>query len=347
MKLQQLRVRNFRNHQDITCVFSPSVTTIHGMNGAGKTSLLEAIHIICRGSSFKGSDKDIIGSNHEWYHVESLDNTLYTRSYLYDARTSKKIKHYTVDDKKYGRLPQQHKWPVILFTPDDLRLVDGSPARRRRYLDYMLSQLDANYATALRRYERALLQRNKLLKVPTISDDAFFPWDMLLSQSGAYIVVAREQFLTAINTDINRYYEQIAGINDALTVKYSATNTTPSALLHTLQQTLARDRLYGATSVGPHRHDMVVTMKGRDAADVMSRGELRTFILAIKYIEKDMFKSHTQKTPIVLLDDVFGELDDQRQQHLLGAFKGSQVIITSTYLVTMPHIKSTHVKLGN
>jgi DNA replication and repair protein RecF len=345
MKLANLRVQNYRNHKDLTCTFSPSVTTIHGLNGTGKTSLLEAIYTICRGISFKASDTDIVRETSDWYRVDCRDDEQKTRTYLYDNRTGKKAKQYTIDNKKFARMPAQYKWPVILFTPDDLRLIDGSPARRRRYLDQLLSQLDPTYAQAVRRYERALMQRNRLLK-NNATIDTLFSWDVLLSQAGAYIIAARHKYIQRINERINQQYQHIAGVDDALCVEYTANRVpSPAQLLAALQQSTERDLLIGATSVGPHRHDMIVTTRGRLASDTMSRGEIRTFILALKYIEKNLLEEQSGQKPIVLLDDVFGELDQHRQQHLLSAFSDNQVIITSTHSVGRQSRQATKIRL--
>lgn len=346
MKLARLRVQNYRNHQDMTCVFSPSVTTIHGLNGSGKTSLLEAIHTICRGVSFKAADGDIVRDKSDWYKVESVDTEDNTRTYLYDNRTGKRTKHYTIDNKKFARMPAQYKWPIILFTPDDLRLIDGSPARRRKYLDQILSQLDTGYAQALRRYERSLVQRNRLLKSGKANVDTLFSWDILLSQTGAYIIAARHKYIAKINEQINTQYQQIAGVHDALEVGYTLQRVpSPAQLLATLQQTVDRDILLGTTSTGPHRHDMVIMTRGRLATDTMSRGEIRTFVLALKYIEKVLLEDQSGHSPIVLLDDVFGELDQHRQQHLLGAFADNQVIITSTHSVGRSTKRTHQIRL--
>ena len=151
MKVKTLRVQQFRNHDDVSYVFSPSTTLIHGPNGAGKTSLLEALYVAFRGSSFKGVDKDIVNERRDWYRID-IEDDLYKRTVLFDNRSGKKLKQFVVDGKKTARLSKKDKRPIILFSPDDLRLITGSPSRRRQYLDRMISQYDESYAVAVRRY---------------------------------------------------------------------------------------------------------------------------------------------------------------------------------------------------
>jgi DNA replication and repair protein RecF len=329
MKLLSLRVQNFRNHDDFSCELSASTTLVCGKNGTGKTALLEAIYVAYRGVSFRGYDDDLLNHQQHWYRIDAVDNTS-KRTVLLDHRADRRMKQFVVDGKKSQRLPQKYKFPIILFTPDDLRLIGGSPARRRKYLDMVIGQYDSNYTAALRRYERALLQRNKLLKQPGVSQDMVFSWDIILSQNGAQITAARHKLIQTINQQLTTYYQQIASTGDTLGAYYSHTASTAPTLLAQYQANFARDRLLGTTSVGPHRHDFTIELNDSHASDTASRGEVRTIILALKYVEVTIVQQHTDTYPLVLLDDVFGELDTERQKNLLTFFAHNQVIITST-----------------
>lgn len=329
MKVKTLRVQNFRNHDTFTCTFSPTTTLIYGKNGSGKTALLEAIYEAYRGSSFRGSDSDVLSAYHRWYRVDTADSVI-KRTVLFDNRGDRSLKQFIIDGKKSLRLPAKYRFPIILFTPDDLRLIGGSPARRRKYLDTVIGQYDSAYTAALRRYERALLQRNKLLKQPNTSQDALFSWDIILSQNGAQIIMARHKLVQTINQQLTNYYQQIANSSDTLSVHYTHSASTPPTLLAQYQANFARDRLLGATSVGPHRHDFSIDLNNCNTTNTASRGEVRTVILALKYVEATIVQDYTDTHPLVLLDDVFGELDTARQKNLLMFFKYNQVIITST-----------------
>jgi DNA replication and repair protein RecF len=340
MKIKTLRVQQFRNHDDVSYVFSPSTTLIYGENGAGKTSLLEAIYVAFRGSSFKGVDRDIVNERRDWYRVD-IEDDLYKRTVLFDNRAGKKLKQFVVDGKKTARLSKKDKRPIILFSPDDLRLISGSPSRRRQYIDRMIAQYDESYALATRRYERALLQRNKLLKSPGVTTDALFSWNVILSENGSKIISLRRQVIEYLNDVLPKYYANIAAQEALVSIEYDHAAHTPQELLHAYEKSFERDRAVGSTHIGPHRHDFTVFLRDKHAADIASRGENRTLILAMKYAEADILRERYEELPLILLDDVFGELDKLHRESLIRTFTEYQVIITATDKVKLASDTST------
>ena len=327
MRLTRLTVQNFRVHQKRTVVFEDAVTLIVGPNGSGKTSLLEAIYIALRGKSFKGTDDTIRRSGDEWYRID-LEADDHKRIIKHQQQGAKKT--FEIDNTLHRRLTDRVKYPVVLFEPDDLRIISGSPTRRRDYMDTFISQYDPHYSTTLHRYERALMQRNKLLKRPQLNPDELFAWDVALSRYGAALVAARQELAEYINARIADVYRTIAPTNDEVTVRYSHQSPlTAQHLLTELERAYDKDRALGATSVGPHRHDLLFSFNNGDADEVGSRGELRTITLALKFIEAARIIEATDLHPIILLDDVFSELDHTRQQRLLSEFHDHQVIMTS------------------
>lgn len=344
MRLTSLSVQNVRTHTKMSVQFNDRVTLITGENGSGKTTLIEAVHIALRGKSFKDADDAVLRRSSDWYRID-LATDEGDRKTVYDVRTERKKKTHTVDDKPHLRLPEKLKYPVILFEPDDLQMVTGSPSRRRRYMDTIIAQYDPQYASALSRYERALTQRNKLLKQPRHTSDELFAWNVALSRYGAEIIATRQEMVAYLNERLSETYQTIAPTKDAVTVQYSRTTPlTSQHLLTELEHSYERDRALGTTSVGPHRHDLLVSFNGSPADETGSRGELRTITLSLKFIEAALVAERTGKQPIILLDDVFSELDDTRQQRLLGEFHDNQVIMTSTNPVTNKGI-STVVSL--
>lgn len=315
-----------------------------GSNGSGKTSLLEAIYLLLRGKSFRGVDRDIVRGSEDWYRVDlGVDENMRVLRYQQSPAAKKS---FEIDGKKSLRLKAADKLPVVLFEPDDLRMITGSPSRRRHFLDMFISQYDPLYASALSRYERALLQRNKLLKSPTLARDALFVWDVALSEHGAYIAAKRSDVIARINRELTDTYRQISGTDDTVTVVYShAAQNSPSYYLQRLATEYGRDRMLGSTSVGPHRHDMVAGFNGRLAADVCSRGEIRTIHLALKFIEARLMQEFCGKQPVILLDDVFGELDASRQKRLVSEFSQHQIVITSAVKLGYVPKKSTVITL--
>lgn len=321
-------LRNFRNHEQTEVAFSPSTNLIYGPNGAGKTSILEAIYSLYRGSSFKGSDRDLVRNGTEWFLAELHDHEG-ARRVTYDARGARPVKKFVIDDKEYARLPPRLKRPVVLFSPDDLQLLTGSPARRRRYIDAMITQIKPQYSVVLRKYERALLQRNKLLKSPSCAPDALFSWNVLLSEYGATIVNERVAAIEQLNAMVTGCYQAIAHTGDEIRITYTHDPTTPQALLRLLDERYGRDSLLGVTTTGPHRHDVEIGMNNTLAVATASRGENRTIILALKQLEAEYVSRQTHCAPIVLLDDVYGELDVARQKSLISLFSDCQIIITA------------------
>lgn len=331
MIIKQIRVQNLRIHNDTTLSLGDGLTLISGDNGSGKTSILEAIYIALRGKSFRGVDSNIVRQSTAWYRVDlSTDMGDRVVKYLGDSADRKKL--YEINSKTTYRLGEADKHPVVLFEPDDSRIITGSPVRRRHYLDTLISQYDRRYSVAIRRYERALLQRNKQLKLNSATRDSVFVWDVPLSEYGAYIVAKRREVISYLNQHLSSVYRHIAKTNDDIRLGYTCPKAgeSPQYLLNELYAKYAGDIAVKSTSVGPHRHDMTILFNKKDAIEVCSRGEKRTILLALKFIEAQYIYKLTEKKPIILLDDVFGELDASRQQQLLDEFHDNQLIITTT-----------------
>ena len=330
--VKKLSVQNIRSHDKFVLKLSPTTTVITGSNGSGKTSLVEALYISLQGTSFKGSDNDVLRHNSPWWRIDVEFDDYIKRTTTFDPSLISGRKKITVDDKVMYRLPAKFKHPVVLFEPDDLRLLHGSPTRRRQFIDRFISQLDPLYSTILHKYERALKQRNNLLKQQYTTTDELFAWNVTLSEYGAYIIEKRIAFIERINSQLNDAYNIIAKTNDIVTVHYSHTyiGDIKQKLLNELTSHSERDAIIGFTSIGPHRHDVVFQFNYSPALAVISRGEVRTIVLALKFLEVDIIEQITNIKPIILLDDVFSELDDNRQKYLMDSQKG-QIIITSAH----------------
>jgi DNA replication and repair protein RecF len=338
-----IRVQHVRVHGDYLLEVSPDVTVITGANGSGKTSLIEALYIAMRGSSFKGSDSDVLSRGETWYRIDVTlrDGTVRTVKFDSSRRTGRK--QFIVDGKTYYRLPPAHRYPIILFEPDDLRLLNGSPTRRRQFIDTFISQFDPQYALHLRRYERALKQRNALLKQQS-SRDELFVWDMALSEHGAYLIEQRLAVIAELDKGLQPTYNDIARASDVVGITYSrpADTSFRQKLLRELHARSAYDMSSGFTSVGPHRDDLIFSFNGSPALSVASRGEIRSVVLALKFLEVEIVSQRTNRDPIILLDDVFSELDENRQKKLVKNFSNYQILVTTA---TAPEGMSV-IKLG-
>ena len=302
-------------------------TLIVGENGCGKTSVLEAIYEALRGKSFRAVDRDILKRGAEYYRVEldfaDGEKTVVT----FDGDH----KQFLVGGKKWSRLPKKYRYSVVLFLPDDLHLVGASPGRKRDYFDRSFSEILENYSSSLSKYNKALRQRNELLKSEFLSKDSLFSWNVMLAKYGCEVRKWRVAEILAINRRLTEVYRTIADNEDVVEVKYEMMGgeMDESGYLARLEAEFERDKIIGHTGFGVHRDNYEFIFNSKMADGSASRGEVRSIILALKFIEADMIYEKVGKKPVVLLDDVFSELDEKRQKCLVQNFKDNQVIITS------------------
>lgn len=329
MIIKDIKLNNFRCHTQYLLEFKEQTTQILGENGSGKTSVLEAIYLAVRGKSFKAVDKEIIKRGTDFYRVDLAfldgERTVVT----YDAAASRKA--FLVGDKKWARLPKKNRYPVVLFEPSDLSLITTSPTRRRDYFDRFLAQLSDGYSNSLSRYNKALKQRNELLKQELVSPESLFSWDVLLAQYGVLIRKARADLVAALNDRLTGVYRGIAENRDEILLSYDSYTgeAEESEYLRLLSMDFSRDLLTGHTNFGVHKDDYVFLFNGANADGTASRGETRSIVLALKFIEAEMLFEELARKPLVLLDDVFSELDETRQKALVKNFQENQVVLTS------------------
>lgn len=344
--VSKLAVTNVRSHRHYEIDLASGVTVITGPNGSGKTTLLESLYIALQGSSFKGSDSDILQSDRPWWKIDIILDGQEKRTVKFDPARPSSRKQFVIDTKTTARLAPKYKYPVVLFEPEDLRLLHGSPARRRQFIDRFIAQLNPLYGVALRKYERALRQRNNLLKRFNTPNDQLFAWDIALADHGAYLIEQRIAFIEQINSRLNEAYHDIAQTNDEVSVHYSHTfvGDIKQKLLAELQAHGDRDRQLGNTSVGPHRHDVMFEFNHSPALSIASRGEVRTIVLALKFLEVDIIEQLSGHKPLILLDDVFSELDLNRQKALSDTIRTHQIVITSTHTLSKGN-KFHHITL--
>lgn len=342
MSITKIHLRQFRNYTDTTYEFSDRVTIITGKNGIGKTNILEALYVASTGKSFRDPDDQLIQHNKTWWRVVCT-----TENEERDIRSKDGQKSITINDKTFKRLSTQHSIPVVLFEPDHLMLLHGSPQSRRKYLDASIAVVTPGYATIVRRYERVLAQRNRLLKSPQLDQDQLFVWDVSLSELATKIVEARRHYIDGWNERLTTHYQEISGQKEILSVSYSDVHPTEKytqVLLGKLRDTFDRDRMIGSTMHGPHRDDYTFYINKKDMVHTASRGEVRTLLLAMKYHEADQLeKIHTTPT-LFLLDDVFSELDEARQLSVLSRGSDHQIVITTTEL---HHLEAKMYKAAN
>ncbi len=333
MTVSDLSLKNYRSYQEDVFEFGAGVNIIVGPNASGKTNLLEAILVLCTGSSYRVKDIDLISFNAPWARLEA-DTSEGKRIVTIERLEDSTKKKYVIGGNNLSRLTLQKTVPVVIFEPEHLRMLHGGPERRREYLDQLLEQTVASYGRLRRDYRRTLYQRNTLLKnIQSDQDPQLFAWNVRLSELGGKIVQARTDLIKELQGEIQDIYNQLASASGTVTLQYAA-DANPenysSEVLTLLSRNIQKDRLRGFTGNGPHRHDLQVVLNGHPASVAASRGETRTLLLALKILELKLLERVRDKKPILLLDDVFSELDGARRRALTQFLEQYQSFITTT-----------------
>lgn len=345
MHLASLQLLHFRNYSELSARFSPGLNVIFGDNAQGKTNLLEAIAFLATGKSHRTSrDQELIQEGHTALTaraaVERRTGELGLELTLgHDSR--KQLKINGIAEKKIARLVGN--LAVVFFSPDDLQLLKGSPAGRRRFLDIELSQISQTYLYHLMSYNRTLAQRNTLLKQDPVDPALLSIYDDQLLQSGAELVVRRAEAVRRLSILAAQYHGLLSEGKEVLRLEYQSQGAEPEQapgapevferLLSQLQQRRREEIRRQITLVGPHRDDVGFWINERDARLYGSQGQQRTAVLALKMAELQFMAEELGEYPVLLLDDVASELDPHRRHYLLNAVReGIQTFVTCTDL---------------
>lgn len=333
MVIDSLRLKKFRSYEDEGFEFDAGVNIIVGPNASGKTNLLEALLVCARGKSFRAKDTELIAFNEPWARLDVAGAQENRTIKLIKQENGLVKKEYVISNQTLSRLSLARMIPVVLFEPNHLLLLHGSPDNRREYLDDLSEQLVPGYTKARRDYRRILAQRNALLKRGLQTKNQLFAWNIRLSETGAILARQRSELTEQINARLKDLYQTLAGSNETVAIHYQSNHgidNYSTSLLHALETYQDRDFERGFTSVGPHREDFLVTFNDREASETASRGETRTVLLAIKIIELGLIEKARDQKPLLLLDDVFSELDGRRRKALTDALRTHQTFITTT-----------------
>jgi DNA replication and repair protein RecF len=331
--INDIRIQSFRSYKDDTFEFGNGVNIIVGPNASGKTNLLESILTISLGGSYRVPAKDLVMFSKEWARLDAhADNGQRLIKFEHGPLGFRKT--YDIGGQIYKRLPMSKKIPLVLFEPEHLRLLSGSPERRRDYLDDILEQLAPGFSSTRSSYKRTLQQRNALLKKGMLAGSSqLFAWNIRLSELGGQVAQARHDLTEKIADQLGQIYDELAGSKLDIGLKYEGLGPIAgysSQMLSRLESSMQLDYLRGFTSYGPHRDDMKLLVGGRPAGDVASRGEIRTLLLCLKIVELRLLESSRGQKPLLLLDDVFSELDGHRRRTLTNFLKDHQTFITTT-----------------
>ena len=328
-----LRLQHFRSYEDRQFNFRAGVTIIAGPNASGKTNLLEAILVLATGGSYRVRDADLITREQPWARLDAHDEhgKLRTVKIVHEPVPSKT---YEIGGRVAKRLMLKDTLPVVLFEPHHLQLLTGSPERRRTYLDDLLTQTQPSYGPLLRQYKRTLAQRNSLLKqLGSAPNGQLFAWNIRLSELAGQVVRARSALVVSLNEAMGDLYKDLSHADTNVSLQYESKfspENYETSMLKKLESSLALDKARGFTGSGPHREDLLVFFEDTLASETASRGETRTAVLALKILELRSIHELRGEAPLLLLDDVFSELDSERRKALTSYLKDYQTFITTT-----------------
>lgn len=331
MRINQLRLKDFRNYKSLDISFHPKVNIFMGNNAQGKTNLLEAIYITSLGKSFRtGKDWEMIRFEMPFFRVE-VDASKDGEVLLIDMAVSQEKKGIKIDGLKATKTSDLlENIYTVIFSPEDLKIVKDEPEKRRRFIDREITQLRPSYYQNLTCYKKALVQRNALLKDCNLNEENLNVWDESLAYYGHRIMEQREIFISKLDTISRQLHNDITEGKETLEVIYE--KDCCEDLLEKLTRTHRRDRMRGTTGAGPHRDDLKILVNGVDIRPYGSQGQQRTAALSLKLSELQLIKEETGEEGILLLDDVLSELDAQRQQFLIKSLGSVQLFITATEL---------------
>jgi len=331
--ITDLRLQQFRSYKDAAFELSPGVNIIVGPNASGKTNLLEALLVMARGSSYRAKDAELLMFGKDWARLDA-DLPDGRRTVKLQAAADKVVKSYEIDGQSLSRLGPARLLPVVLFEPNHLLLLNSSPDLRRTFLDDLLEQTLPGFGATRRHYKRVLAQRNSLLKKnPRGLYEQLFVWNVRLGELGGQIVRERHKLVERFKERAGELYGRLAGKDYDVALAYRAQFDPmqyETALLHKLESSVELDLARGFTAHGPHRDDLEVLIDAHPVQEAASRGEIRTMVLALKIMELQILEELHDKRPLLLLDDVFSELDGKRRHQLTDFLQDHQTFITTT-----------------
>ena len=336
MKIEAIELQCYRNYESARIVFDDGINIFYGDNAQGKTNILEAVYLAGTSKSHRGSkDRELITFGQEESHIKMFvdrDNRT-ERIDIHLKRTkSKGIAINGMPIRKASELFGIVN--LVFFSPEDLQLIKSGPGERRKFIDLELCQLDKIYVYHLVNYNKALNQRNALLReqygAPGLSMQLDI-WDSQLVRFGVPMIEAREAFLQKLAEMIRSIHSSLSGGREQLAIVYEPSASAES-FSNALQVARELDMRQKSTTVGPHRDDISFVVNGVDIRRFGSQGQQRTAALSVKLAEIELVKELIHDTPVLLLDDVLSELDAKRQDQLLNHIHGIQTMITCTGL---------------
>ena len=339
MFIKNLKLFNFKNHSEKSFDFSPEINCFVGNNGAGKTNILDALHYLSMAKSFLGNlDAQNILHESDFFAIEAEIQGEEKNDIIKVQLPKEGKKIIKKNDKTYERIADHIGFlPSVMISPYDANLISDGSESRRKFLDAMISQTDSDYLFALIQYQKTLQQRNALLKYfaknRTFDLDSLEIYNDPLNKFGTQIFEKRQRFVASILPTIQHFYEIISKGNEKVTVIYES-NLNEQNFEEILSENLEKDRVLTYTSRGIQKDDLRFEMNGNLIKKFGSQGQQKSFLIALKLAQIKRIKDITNKNPILLLDDIFDKLDDNRVSQLIELVNQQnfgQIFITDTH----------------
>ncbi|MGM7684014.1 DNA replication/repair protein RecF [Cytobacillus sp. Hm23] len=352
MYIEELALKNYRNYKSVQVTFENKVNVILGENAQGKTNVMEAIFVLAMVKSHRTSnDKDLIRWDEEYAKIEGRihKNNGILPLQLVISKKGKKAKYNHIEQQKLSQYVGNMN--IVMFAPEDLHLVKGSPQVRRRFINMEIGQVSPLYLHDLNQYQKILQQRNHYLKKLQLNRSKSDPMlDVLTEQlveAAAKILIKRYEFLELLQKWAEPIHRGISRGLESLQIDYKPSvdvseDVSLSKMVKSLTEKFVKIKEKeierGMTLAGPHRDDLAFYVNGKDVQTFGSQGQQRTTALSLKLAEIELIYAETGEYPILLLDDVLSELDDYRQSHLLNTIKGKvQTFVTTTSVDGLDH----------
>jgi DNA replication and repair protein RecF len=339
MFLKRLSLVNFKNYREFEAGFSEKINCFVGHNGVGKTNLLDAIHYLsfCK-SFFNPVDSQNIRHSEPFFVIQGVFDKNGEESEVYCGLKRNQKKTFRKNKKEYERLSEHiGQFPLVMISPSDTELINGSSEVRRKFLDGIISQYDRLYLERLISYNQVLRQRNALLKsfseTRTFDSESLDIWDDQMVIHGRGIVESRIAFLKEFIPLFNEHYRFISDSREDVALQYES-SLEGRDFKSALMTSLARDRQLQYTTVGPHKDDLGFALNGHSLKKFSSQGQQKSYLLALKLAQFEFIKEQKGTKPLLLLDDVYDKLDEQRFTKLLEMVSSDsfgQVFITDTH----------------
>ena len=340
MRIEELKLKNFRNYRELAFTPDPGVNLFFGRNGSGKTNLLEAIHYCALGRSHRISNdmNAIRNGEHFASSAVTIQNSLGRREIAVRFQPDEvQKKHILIDGKKIIRFSDMMGClRCVIFSPEDLGLIKEGPSLRRRYLDMMISQVNRGYFIALQQYKTAMDQRNAVirnLRAGSFGDASVLAAFEETMAGPAEVIVRERRRVIGLLSEIARdTYQRISDTDEVFRISYHSSvkeeENTGEVLCRLLKENREDDIRMGVTSVGPHRDDLMLTLNRNQMKQFASQGQIRTAALSLKLSQMKILRDLSGEEPVLLLDDVMSELDRKRRACLIGEISSFQTFIT-------------------